>query len=176
MIPVAGRNKCRVNLDVRLLLDTRQPWCRPITKSAKCSQQSTPMILRFHDSAVGFAETCQTRKRGAVSTAALQEQQYRGGVDPSVINTAIVVAIGDTAVPHIDEQKLAETYGPAQAKSLMTQISELVREAVAMPIEWGDKTLAEGVNDILQRFAEKHPELSQKALHEIGRCVGWNLR
>ncbi|EUA38116.1 hypothetical protein I549_3910 [Mycobacterium avium subsp. avium 2285 (R)] len=32
-------------------------------------------------------------------------------MDPSVINTAIVVAIGDTAVPHIDEQKLLETYG-----------------------------------------------------------------
>lgn len=97
-------------------------------------------------------------------------------MDPSVINTAIVIAIGDTAVPHIDEQRLAETYGPAQAKSLMTQISELVREAISMPIEWGDKTLAEGVNDILKRFAEKHLELSHQALHEIGRCVGWNLR
>ncbi|WP_237051980.1 hypothetical protein [Mycobacterium avium] len=97
-------------------------------------------------------------------------------MDPSVINTAIVVAIGDTAVPHIDEQKLLEMYGPAHAESLTTQISELVREAVAMPIEWGNKTLAEGVNDILQRFHEKHPELSQEALHEIGRCVGWNLR
>lgn len=97
-------------------------------------------------------------------------------MDPSVINAAIVVAISDTAVPHIDEQKMLEVYGPAQAKTLIASVSELVREAVAMPIEWGNKTLAEGVNDILQRFHEKHPELSQDALHEIGRCVGWNLR
>ncbi|GAB4601827.1 hypothetical protein [Mycobacterium avium] len=134
------------------------------------------MRLRFHDSAVGFAETRQSRKQGPVSTAPYSNNNTGGGVDPSVINTAIVVAIGDTAVPHIDEQKLLETYGPAQAESLTAQISALVREAVAMPVEWGDKTLAEGVNDILQRFHEKHPELSQKALHEIGRCVGWNLR
>ncbi|OBB82886.1 hypothetical protein A5760_11625 [Mycobacterium colombiense] len=97
-------------------------------------------------------------------------------MDPATINAAIVVAIGDTAVPHIDQQKLLEVYGPAQAESLMAQVSDLVHEAVAMPIEWGNKTLAEGVNDILQRFHEKHPELSQEALHEIGRCVGWNLR
>jgi hypothetical protein len=37
-------------------------------------------------------------------------------------------------------------------------------------------SLEEGVNDILQRFRCKHPELSDEALHEIGRCVGWNLR
>lgn len=97
-------------------------------------------------------------------------------MDPSVINAAIVVAISDTAVPHIDEQKMLEKYGPEQAKSLTARISELVREAVAMPVDWGNKTLAEGVNDILRRFHEKHPELSQEALHEIGRCVGWNLR
>jgi hypothetical protein len=32
------------------------------------------------------------------------------------------------------------------------------------------------VNDILQRFHKKHPDLSPEALHQIGRCVGWNLR
>jgi hypothetical protein len=97
-------------------------------------------------------------------------------MDPAAINAAIVVAIGDTAIPHIDEQKMLDVYGPAQAPSLIASVSALVHEAVAMPIEWGNMTLAEGVNDILRRFQEKHPDLSQEALHEIGRCVGWNLR
>ncbi|MCV7319464.1 hypothetical protein [Mycolicibacterium confluentis] len=45
-----------------------------------------------------------------------------------------------------------------------------------MPVEWGTKTLAEGVQDILGRFGAVHPELSVKALAEIGRGVGWRLR
>lgn len=97
-------------------------------------------------------------------------------MDPATINAAIVVAIGDTAVPHIDKEKMLEVYGPSQAESLIAHVSELVHEAVGMPIDWGNMTLAEGVNDILRRFREKHPELSHEALHEIGRCVGWNLR
>lgn len=97
-------------------------------------------------------------------------------MDPAVVNAAIVVAISDTAVPHIDKEKLVEVYGQSQAESLIARVSELVHEAVSMPLERGDMTLAEGVNDILRRFHEKHLELSQEALHEIGRCVGWNLR
>lgn len=97
-------------------------------------------------------------------------------MDPAVVNAAIVVAIGDTAVPHIDKEKLVEVYGQSQAESVIARVSELVHEAVSMPLEWGNMTLAEGVNDILRRFHEKHPELSKEALHEIGRCVGWNLR
>jgi hypothetical protein len=97
-------------------------------------------------------------------------------MDPDTINTAVVAAIKDTAVPSIDKGKLSEIFGPAEGELLSAQISELVREAVSMPIEWGKMTLEEGVNDILRRFHDKHPELSQEALHEIGRCVGWNLR
>lgn len=33
---------------------------------------------------------------------------------------------------------------------------------VSAPIEWGDMTLAEGVNDVMTRFGHKHPELSPK--------------
>jgi hypothetical protein len=97
-------------------------------------------------------------------------------VDPDTINAAVVIAIKDSAVPHIDKQKIVDAFGPAQADSLTEQISALVQEAVSMPIEWGNMTLEQGVNDILQRFHDKHPELSEEALHEIGRCVGWNLR
>ena len=97
-------------------------------------------------------------------------------MDSEVINTAVVLAIKDSAVPRIDKEKVLEKFGITQGEVLNTKISELVREAVSMPIEWGDMTLEEGVTDILRRFHDRHPELSQDALHEIGRCVGWNLR
>jgi hypothetical protein len=45
-----------------------------------------------------------------------------------------------------------------------------------MPIEWGDMTLVQGVNDIMARFRKLHPGLTVDALREIGRCVGWNWR
>ncbi|MGA8545903.1 MAG: hypothetical protein WB785_11680 [Mycobacterium sp.] len=97
-------------------------------------------------------------------------------MNSDAINTAVVIAIKDSAVPRIDKAKVVEKFGTTQGEVLTTKISDLVREAVGMPIEWGDKTLEEGVNDILERFHDRHPELSQEALHEIGRCVGWNLR
>jgi hypothetical protein len=97
-------------------------------------------------------------------------------MDSEAINAAVVVAIKDSAVPRIDKERLVEIFGTTQGEVLATKVSELVREAVGMPIEWGDMTLEEGVNDILRRFHDKHPELSQEALHQIGRCVGWNLR
>jgi hypothetical protein len=97
-------------------------------------------------------------------------------MDSDTLNAAIVAAIKDTAVPHIDKEKLSELFGADQGEMLGTKVSDLVREAVSTPIEWGNMTLEEGVNDILRRFHDRHPELSQEALHEIGRCVGWNLR
>jgi hypothetical protein len=72
--------------------------------------------------------------------------------------------------------KLIATFGEAEGEALNARISDLIREAVSMPIEWGNMTLEEGVNDILRRFHERHPDLSPEALREIGRCVGWNLR
>ncbi len=97
-------------------------------------------------------------------------------MSPETINAAVVIAIKDTAVPHVDKQKIVETFGSEKGDLLAARVSALVKEAVSMPIEWGDRTLAQAVNDILRRFHDKHPELSQEALHEIGRCVGWNLR
>jgi hypothetical protein len=97
-------------------------------------------------------------------------------MDSADVNTALVAAIKDSPVPSVDANQVIKIFGATEAEALTARISDLVREAVAMPIEWGDMTLAEGVNDILQRFHEKHPELSQEALHQIGRCVGWNLR
>jgi hypothetical protein len=92
------------------------------------------------------------------------------------VNIGIVTAIKDTAVPGVDREKLIATFGEAEGEVLNAQISALIREAVSMPIQWGNMTLEEGVNDILRRFHELHPDLSPEALHEIGRCVGWNLR
>lgn len=99
-----------------------------------------------------------------------------GTVDAATLNAAVVIAIKGSKIPRIDATKLAEEFGQERSEALFQAVSELVREAVRTPIEWGDLTLEQGVNDILRRFHDKHPELSPEALHEIGRCVGWNLR
>lgn len=92
------------------------------------------------------------------------------------INEAVILSISDSAVPAIDRQKLIDRYGEAEGSVIADQVVALVREAAAISIEWGTKTLAEGVNDIIGRFSRLHPELSPEALFEIGRCVGWQLR
>ncbi|WP_100459588.1 hypothetical protein [Mycobacteroides abscessus] len=97
-------------------------------------------------------------------------------MDAALINQAIVTSIQDSAIPRVDLQKLTDQYGPDEGAKLGSRVVEIVHEAVAMPIDWGTKTLAEGVNDIMGRFSQKHPELSPEALEEIGRCVGWQLR
>lgn len=92
------------------------------------------------------------------------------------LNNAIVAAIADTAIPHVDRDKVVALFGPEAGAILANRVSVLVREAASTPIEWGEMTLAEGVQDILDRFSTAHPELSSEALAEIGRCVGWQLR
>lgn len=97
-------------------------------------------------------------------------------MDSDRINEAIVVGIEGSAVPQVDRERLVAFYGKAGGSALADRVVELVREAVAMPIVWGDMTLAEGVNDIMGRFGQLHPELSPEAMDEIRRCVGWNFR
>jgi hypothetical protein len=97
-------------------------------------------------------------------------------MDADRINEAVVTSIRESAIPGVDRQKLIDRYGESEGSAVADRVIAIVREAVAMPIDWGDMTLAEGVNDIMGRFSQLHPELSSEALEEIGRCVGWNLR
>ena len=93
-----------------------------------------------------------------------------------LMNEADIAAIKDTAIPHVDRNRILELYGDERGSGLADRVTALVNEAASMPIEWGQMTLAEGVQDILGRFSARHPELSHEALTEIGRCVGWQLR
>jgi hypothetical protein len=97
-------------------------------------------------------------------------------INDSVLSIAIVEAIGHTAAPHADKAKLIEIYGDAEGGRIAAQVLALVAEANSLPIEWGEKTLEQAVNDIMSRFRKAHPGLSVEALREIGRCVGWNWR
>jgi hypothetical protein len=97
-------------------------------------------------------------------------------MDDSEFSRAIVEAIGDTAMPHVDEQRLLDIYGPGPGRQVAAEVVALVREANAMPIEWGDMTLVQGVNDIMAPLRTLHPGLTVDALREVGRCVGWNRR
>ena len=97
-------------------------------------------------------------------------------MDANTINRAIIAGIQDSAIPKVDREKILATFGDAEGNALADKVSELVHEAASMPVDWGDMTLRQGVEDILGRFRERHPDLSPEALHEIGRCVGWQLR
>lgn len=61
------------------------------------------------------------------------------------INRAIVLSIQSSAVPRVDGEKLFDAYGDDLGERLSSQVSELVKEAASMPIEWGAMSLAEGV-------------------------------
>lgn len=98
------------------------------------------------------------------------------GMDLELLNQAIVLSIADSAIPKVDRQKLIDNYGPTQGGIIADQVLAIVTEAVAMPIEWANMTLVQGVDDIMTRFSERHPKLSPQALEEIGRCVGWQLK
>lgn len=97
-------------------------------------------------------------------------------MDAQTLNDAIVLSIKDSAIPRVDREKLIGAHGADQGAEIADRVEAIVREASSMPIEWGDMSLAEGVKDILARFSAIHPELSENALTEIGRCVGWQLR
>lgn len=97
-------------------------------------------------------------------------------MNDSELSRAIVEAIGHTAVPHVDKDRLIVVYGQRTGETVAADVLALVRQANAMPIEWGDMTLPQGVDDIMSRFRKLHPGLTADALCEIGRCVGWNWR
>ena len=75
-------------------------------------------------------------------------------------------------MPGVSRDRILEVYGPIDGPVVFDEAVALVREAVAMPIEWGTMSLV----DIMARFSGVHPELSREALFEIGRCVGWQWR
>src|SRR4051812_49335644 len=97
-------------------------------------------------------------------------------MDDFELSKAVVEEIGHTAMPHVDKARLLEIYGPGRGAQMVVEVVALAQEADAMPIEWGDMTLVQGVNDVMARFRALHPGLSVDALREIGRCVGWNWR
>jgi hypothetical protein len=101
------------------------------------------------------------------------ERRTEFRMDSEDINTAIVAAIEDSAVPRINKEKVLEILGATRGEVLITKISSLVREAAGMSIESECMTLKECVNDILRRFGERYPELSSETLQQIGRCVAW---
>lgn len=53
-----------------------------------------------------------------------------------------------------------DAYGPQDGPAINDEVLALVKEAIATPIEWGNMTLVEGVNDIMARFSAIHPELT----------------
>jgi hypothetical protein len=69
-------------------------------------------------------------------------------------------AIGQTPIPHVDRGRLIAIYGEESGAKLAEDVLTLVRQANAMPIEWADMTLVQGVNDVMSRFRKLHPGLT----------------
>lgn len=65
-------------------------------------------------------------------------------MDADRINEAVVTSIRESAMPGVDRQKLIDRYGEIEGSAVADRVIAIVREAVAMPIDWGDMTLAEG--------------------------------
>ncbi|MFA5708855.1 hypothetical protein [Mycolicibacterium sp.] len=97
-------------------------------------------------------------------------------VDAQTLDDAIVLSVKDSAIPHVDRQKLIDAYGAHSGGAIADRVDAFVRAAASMSIEWCDKSLADGVEDVLARFSGFHPDPSGAALAQIGRCVGWQLR
>jgi hypothetical protein len=92
------------------------------------------------------------------------------------VNRAVIIGVADSAVPRVDRARIIEEFGEARGPQMADEVESLVREAASTHVEWGTKTLRQGVEEILEGMHRVHPELSPDALHEIGRCVGWQLR
>lgn len=70
------------------------------------------------------------------------------------LSEAVVVGISGSAVPGVSRDRILEMYGPVDGPVVFDEVVALVREAVAMPIEWGTMSLAEGTP---QKPLQPHP-------------------
>ena len=96
--------------------------------------------------------------------------------DGAELSAVIVEAIGHMGAPRVDQGRLVELHGEVEGERLAALVQQLVNEAGAIPIDWGDKTLLQGVNEIMAVFRARHPDISVPALQELARCVGWSWR
>jgi hypothetical protein len=97
-------------------------------------------------------------------------------MDARLLNEAIVLSITESNVPGVSQDKIVDAYGAVDGPVVFDAVMKVVREAASQQIDWSDKSLVEGVNEIMSRFSALHPELTREALFQIGRCVGWLWR
>lgn len=94
-------------------------------------------------------------------------------MNAQLMNEALVMSSGQSAVPDIDRDKLLEAYGSVYGPAVFDDVMTVVKEAASLPIEWRTMSLTDGIDDIMARFSVMHPELTREALFQVGRCVGW---
>ena len=75
-----------------------------------------------------------------------------------------------------DRARIVQEFGAELGPQLADEVESLVREAAASSVKWGTKSLRQVVEEILEEVHRARPELYPDALHEIGRCVGWQWR
>ena len=87
--------------------------------------------------------------------------------DGAELSAVIVEAIGHMGAPRVDQGRLVELHGEVEGERLAALVQQLVNEAGAIPIDWGE---------IMAVFRARHPDISVPALQELARCVGWSWR
>jgi hypothetical protein len=64
----------------------------------------------------------------------------------------------------------------ALSEAVRDAVQSLLDEAMAMPVEWDDKTLVDLGDEVVVRLRERHPDLSEEALRRLGQYFTYLVR
>lgn len=67
-----------------------------------------------------------------------------------MVNRAVIAGVADSAVSRVDRARIVQEFGDDLGPRMADEVERLVREAASIHIDWGSKTLGEGVEEILR--------------------------
>ncbi|SOD82515.1 hypothetical protein [Streptomyces sp. Ag109_G2-15] len=85
-------------------------------------------------------------------------------------SAAITVFLGrgESPFPQRDEAAVLARFGPDDGPGLAAYAKEIVSEAAAFDIEWGDQSLSSGTAHFREEMRRRHPELTDEAVAALG--------
>jgi hypothetical protein len=83
---------------------------------------------------------------------------------------------GDDASPDVGAAVPVGTVRVALSEAVRDAVQSLLDEAMAMPVEWDDKTLVDLGDEVVVRLRERHPDLSEEALRRLGQYFTYLVR
>ncbi|MEV4896459.1 hypothetical protein AB0K48_44580 [Nonomuraea sp. NPDC055795] len=94
------------------------------------------------------------------------------------ISQALIVYLSGGAGPwpRKDPAALAESLGPDQAAQVLPTLDALADEMLNIPVNWENHTLRSATAQAVAEMRTRHPDLTDEALHELGRYYSYNWR